>query len=391
DWKGERSTWTFIRRKDQDAFMRRLVSAFGKGSAYEVPESLDDGWACADLADVGIERSAVSRFVERISRGEHGDIHSLLIAKDGRLVLEEYYATNGKRSGPFVEQVFRPRPHHLASVTKGVLSALCGIAIDQGLVKGVDEPISTYLPAYASSFAGEKRAITVGHLLTMTPGWAWEQSRYAWDDPRNNAAAMYDQADVIRYVLERPLAAGPGSKFQYSNGAATVLGAALETACGMDIERFAERNLFLPLGISDHLWTRYFDGSIEADGGLALRSRDLAKIGQLFLDGGTWRGRRIVSENWTIESTRRRIPLGGPWGWGYGHYWMQVDLTTEHGPVQAYFVPGDGGQLLAVFPDLRMVVVMTAGNYGPDAKTACFSMIRQYVLPAVIPPSSPRR
>ena len=153
----------------------------------------------------------------------------------------------------------------------------------------------------------------------------------------------------------------------------------------MDLDRFAETGLFGPLGISDHVWTRYFDGSIEADGGLALRSRDLARIGQLFLDRGDWRGRRIISERWIDESTRQRIPLRGPWGWGYGYYWMQVDLETERGPVHSYFVPGDGGQLLAVFPDLDMVVVLTAGNYGQDDKSVCFTMIRQGLLPAVLP------
>jgi CubicO group peptidase (beta-lactamase class C family)/dienelactone hydrolase len=383
DWRGERTNWNFVRRKDLDGWIRRLAESTRIGYAYEVPEPLDDGWGCADVESVGIDRAVIARFVERITRGEHGDIHSLLIAKDGQIVLESYFATNGKRSGPFIDRVFRPRPHHMASTTKGVLSALCGIAIDHGHIKSVDDPISGHLPAYAGAFSGKKQAITVSHLLTMTPGWAWNQTRYPWTDPRNDAAAMYDQADVIRYVLERPLASDPGSRFAYSNAAPTVLGAVLEQACGMDVDRFAERNLFQPLGISDHPWTRYFDGSLETDGGLALRSRDLAKIGQMFLDGGTWRGRRVVSEEWVGKSTERRISLGGPWGWGYGDYWMQVDLRTERGPVRSYFVPGDGGQLLAVFPELNMVVVLTGGNYGRDAKSVCFSLIRQYILPAV--------
>ena len=384
DWKGERSTWTFVRRKDLDAWMRELAESTGKEYAYEVPESLDDGWECADLAAVGIDRESIARFVDGIAQGRHDDIHSLLIVKDGQLVLEEYFATNGRRNGPLVEKALRERPHHLASVTKGVLSALCGIAVDRGLIEGVDEPIARHLPAYAGPLSGKKRAVTVGHLLTMTPGWAWDQTRYPWTDPRNDAAAMYDRDDVIRFVLEKPLASDPGVRFNYSNGAPTVLGAVLEQACGMDVDLFAERELFGPLGISGHVWTRYFDGSLETDGGLALRSRDLAKIGRLFLDRGEWRGRRVVSQEWVGESTRQRIPLGGPWGWGYGYYWMQVDLKTDHGPVHSYFVPGDGGQLLAVFPDLSMIVVLTGGNYGRDDKSVCFAMIRQGLLPAVL-------
>jgi CubicO group peptidase (beta-lactamase class C family) len=383
DWKGERSTWTFVRRPDLDDWMRELAASTGKGYAYQVPDSLDDGWECADLAAVAIDGATVARFVDGIAQGRHDDVHSLVIVRHGKLVLEEYFATNGRRRGPLVEKAFRARPHHLASVTKGVLSALCGIAVDRGFIKGVDEPIARHLPSYADSLSGKKRTITVGHLLTMTPGWAWDQTRHPWTDPRNDAAAMYDREDVVRFVLEKPLNSDPGARFRYSNGSPTVLGAVLGEACGGDADRFAMRELFGPLGISGHVWTRYFDGRLETDGGLALRPRDLAKIGQLYLDRGLWRGRRVVSEEWVDESTRRRISLGGLWDWGYGYYWMQVDLKTERGPVHSYFVPGDGGQLLAVFPGLGMVVVLAAGNYGRDDKSVCFTMIRQGLLPAV--------
>ncbi len=384
EWKGERSTWTFVRRKDQDDWISRLAAETGQGYAYEVPESLDDGWECADLSAVEIDREAMIRFAEGIARGEHDDIHSFLLAKDGKLVLEEYFATNGRRYGSWIKRVFRDRPHHLASTTKSVLSALCGIAIDQGLLADTAEPIHKYLPAYAASFNDEKRAITIKDMLTMTPGWEWEQFKYPWDDPRNNGGEMYNREDVIQYVLERPLVATPGAKFNYSNGVPTVMGAVLKHACGMDVDRYAGRELFHPLGISDYPWTRYFDGSLETDGGLALRSRDLAKIGQLFLNNGNWQGKNIISEKWVRESTEQLLDLHGIWGWGYGYYWMQVDLKTKGGTVHSYFVPGDGGQLLAVFPDLNMVIVFTAGNYGRDVKSEYFSMISRYVLPAVL-------
>jgi CubicO group peptidase (beta-lactamase class C family)/pimeloyl-ACP methyl ester carboxylesterase len=385
NWRGETSSWTFIRRPERDEFMRKLASSVGERFAYEVPPELDDGWACADLAAAGIDSRVLLPFLGRIAEGKNGDIHSFLVVKDGRLVLESYFVTSGRRFGPFVDQVLRDTPHHLASTTKGVVSALCGISLDRGLVKNVDEPISSLLPAYADALSGKKQAITVRHLLTMTPGWAWEQFRFGLSDPRNNAAAMYECDDVVRYVLERPLEAAPGAKFNYSNGAPAVLAAVLEKACGQDLDRFAREKLFLPLGISDVSWSRYFDGSLEADGGLALRPRDLAKIGQMFLDNGDWRGRRVVSEDWVRESTERKLSIGGVRDWGYGYYWMQVEIPTPNGTVHSFFVPGDGGQLLAVFPGLKMVVVFTAGNYGPDPKTVSFSLIEQYLLPALRP------
>ncbi|MBN2089765.1 serine hydrolase [candidate division KSB1 bacterium] len=383
EWQGEKSTWIFTRHKEADDFMQQLANSIGKEYIYEVPDCFDDGWDCADLADVGIDKEKMSQFMNRIAAGKHDDIHSILIVKDGKLVLEEYFATNGKRFGSFIKQVFRDKPHHLASTTKSVLSALCGIAIDKGLIQNVEEPIFKYLPDYASLFTDEKKTIKVKDMLTMTAGWEWEQFKYSLDDPRNNGTAMWRADDVIKYVLERPLDAKPGQKFKYSNGVPTVMGAVLKNACGREDNQFAEQHLFHPLGISDYLWTRYQDGSFETDGGLALRSRDLAKIGQLFLNKGQWQGKQIISEKWIDESIQQRIELGGFWGWSYGYYWMQVDLNYNDRTIHSYFVPGDGGQLLSIFPDLNMVIVFIAGNYGTDVKAICFSMIYKYILPAL--------
>ena len=383
EWKGERSTWIFIRNKESDEFMQLLGSSIGKKYAYQVPASLDDGWDCAHVSEVGIDKDKIIQFMDRIASGKHNDIHSIVIVKDGKLVLEEYFATTGKRFGPFIEQVFREKPHHLASTTKGVLSALTGIAIDKGFIQDVNEPIYKYLPNYANFFTEKKKGIKIKHLLTMTAGWAWEQFKYQWNDPRNNAAEMWNCEDVVKYVLERPVAAEPGKKFSYSNGVPVVMGAVLRNSCSMEVDKFAYQNLFQPLGIADYRWTRYFDGSLETDGGLALRSRDLAKIGQLFLNKGNWQGKQIISERWIQESTQQQIKFGGFWGWNYGYYWMQVDLNLNDRTIHSYFVPGDGGQLLAVFPDLNMVIVFTAGNYGTNVKSVCFAMIKRYLLPAV--------
>jgi len=320
DWKGEKSTWIFSRQKDADEMMQRLESSIGKEYNYETPDHLDDGWDCADVSEVGMDKEKIVEFMDRIAKGKHDDIHSILIVKDGKLVLEEYFATKGKRFGSFVKQVLREKPHHLASTTKGVLSALTGIAIEKGFILDEDDPIYKYLPTYTSSFTEEKKGIKVKDMLTMTAGWEWEQFKYKWNDPRNNAAEMWNCEDVIKYVLERPLIAKPGEKFKYSNGIPTVMGVVLKNACEMEVDEFAEQNLFQPLGISDYLWQRYFDGSLETDGGLALRSRDLAKIGQLFLNNGNWQGNQIISEKWIQESTKERIKLNGFWGWGYGYY-----------------------------------------------------------------------
>lgn len=384
EWKGEKSMWIFARQRKSDEFMQRLASSIGEEYVYEIPEAQTDGWNCAELTDVGIDQEKIVQFMRRVTRGKHNDIHSILIAKNGKLVLEDYFSTSGKRFNPFIKQVFRKKPHHLASTTKAILSTLTGIAIDKGLLSSIDEAIYKFLPTYSASFTQKKRQITVEHLLTMTAGWEWEQFKYRWNDPRNNGAAMWDSDDVIKYVLEKPIVSAPGKKFKYSNGVPVVLGAVFNNICGMETEDFAEQHLFQPLGFGDFVWTSYFDGSLETDGGLALCSRDLAKIGQLFLNNGNWQGNEILSTNWIEESTEPRKKLGGFWGWRYGYYWMQVDLNFDGRKIHSYFVPGDGGQLLSVFPELNMVIVFTAGNYGTDVKSTCYTMIKQYILPALL-------
>jgi CubicO group peptidase (beta-lactamase class C family) len=301
--------------------------------------------------------------------------------------LEEYFALNGELRGAFVSEVFRDRVHHMASITKAVTSALTGIVIERGLVEGVDQSVYSFFPEYAHLQSGDRNRIKLRHLLTMTAGLAWEQSRYPFSDRRNNAGEMYRTDDVLAYVLAQPVVAAPGDKFRYSNGLATIMGAVLQRASGMDVPQFAQENLFNPLGISDYMWSRYPDGTLDTDGSLALRPRDLAKIGQLLLNNGRWAGKQVIFQSWIQESTRRRVNLRR--GRGYGYYWNEWLLELADQVERVIFAPGDGGQFIAVFPSREMVVVITAGNYGTDTTSTYKKLIRNHILPALAGVNAP--
>jgi CubicO group peptidase (beta-lactamase class C family) len=380
---GGESTWLYVRDRSSDSFMMQLHTSTAGPYAYRMPEDCHDDWRCADMVASGIESSKIIELIKQIRDGEHGDIHSFLVVKDNQLVVEEYFAENGRKHGPFITRLFRDKVHHLASTTKSVTSTLVGIAIDRGFIRDVEDPIHRYLPAYVPLFSEDKKRIRIRDMLTMTPGFEWRQ--FGVSDDRNDGMRMWETEDVIRYVLQKPLEAEPGRKFNYTNGVPTVTGAILKHAVGMEVEEFAEKYLFCPLGIPQYVWTSYPDGSIETDGGLALRSRDLAKIGQLFLNNGTWNGERILSERWVLESTKERLRFGRFNRWGYGYHWMQAESRIGNHVVRSYFVPGDGNQILAVFPDFAMVVVFTAGNYGKDPKPVYYSIFEEFILPAVIP------
>ncbi len=264
-----KTKWIYVRDRSVDSLMTRLSSRSNQLYRYLPPKPLDDGWPCENIESLNADNSRIIRLVQDILDGEHDDIHSLLIAKDGRLVLEEYFASNGSAHGPFITEMFRDKVHHLASTTKSVTSLLVGIAIDHQHITSVEDPIHRYLPAYSSLFTEAKKTIRICDLLTMTPGF--ELRQFGVSDDQNDGMQMWSEADVIRFVLAKPLVATPGSRFNYSNGAPTVTGAIIKNAVEKDVRKFAEDVLFRPLGISKYVWTNYPDGSIETDGGLALR------------------------------------------------------------------------------------------------------------------------
>jgi CubicO group peptidase (beta-lactamase class C family) len=379
---GGETRWLYVRDRSADSLLSQLRSNKSRPYTYRIPEDRYDGWQCADLTASRIKSSRIIDLVEQIRKGKHDDIHSLLLIKDNRLVVEEYFADNGSKQGPLITQLFQDKVHHLASTTKCVTSALIGIAIDHGFINSVEDPIYRYLPAYASLFNDEKRLIRISHMLTMTPGFTWRQ--FGVSESQNDGMQMWWTDDVIEYVLSKSLETEPGKKFNYTNGVPTVTGEIIKNSSKLEVSNFAEKYLFHPLGITDYIWTSYPDGSIETDGGLALRPRDLAKIGQLFLDKGIWNGTRIVSEDWVLESTKERLRFDSSNRWGYGYHWMQAESRIGARIVHSYFVPGDGNQILAVFPELRMVVVLTAGNYGRDPKSTYYSLFEKFILPAVI-------
>lgn len=379
---GGNTNWLFVRDTSADSLMRQLYSLTSEPYVYRVPEDRNDGWRCSDVIAAGIDQERIVALMKAIMRGKYSDIHSLLIVKGDKLVVEEYFAANGSKHGPFIDGLFCEKVHHLASTTKSVTSTLVGIAIDQGFIRNVEEPIYHYFPAYSALFSDDKKRIRICDMLTMTPGFEWRQ--FGVSDDRNDGMRMWNTADVIAFVLGKPLESVPGEKYNYTNGVPTVTGALIKNAVGMEVTAFAEQYLFHPLGIADYVWTSYPDGSLETDGGLALRSRDLARLGQLFLDNGLWNDQRIVSEQWVREATRERLRFGRFNRWGYGYHWMQVESRIGDRVVHSYFVPGDGNQIVAVFPELQMVIVCTAGNYGRDPQSDYFSLFEEFILPAAL-------
>src|SRR5262245_19636516 len=263
------------RRATFSIFTFLLVSPllFGCDSAkpyrYTAPTQTSDGWDTSSIGSEGIGLQPITDLIERINDGTYKNIHSVLVTKNGKLVVEVYFP--GSDSNKKYQLFDRDTLHELHSVTKSVNSILVGIAIDQHLIAGVESPISLLYPAYSDVLAENgKSEIRLKDLLTMRAGLSWDEWTYSYGDARNDHVAMNSSKDPVRYVFERPMVGKPGDKFAYSSGITIALGEAIHLASGINTDKFAEQHLFEPLGISNFYWWTYPSGFVQTGGGLCL-------------------------------------------------------------------------------------------------------------------------
>ena len=263
-------------------------------------------------------------------------------------------------------------------MTKSFTSALIGIAIDQGLIGGVEARVMDFFPRYAQLADERKAKLTLAHLLTMQAGLEWNEGQLSYADSRNDLIRLFSVSDPIGYILAKPAINEPGSTFLYGGNCTNLLGEVIRSASGQRMDAYAKTRLLEPLGITNYQWDFINPDMIHASGNLQLRPRDMAKLGYLYLKGGVWQGKRIVSEAWVRESTRQHAHAPGG---GYGYQWWVRTYASGGKTAEAYGAMGWGGQRIMVFPSLDMVVVFTGGNYvGQEPVDA---IITNHILPAV--------
>jgi CubicO group peptidase (beta-lactamase class C family) len=357
----------------------------GQGAeASEVSSpSVSEPWAHKTPADVGLEPAPLAALGEQLKAKPELNVHSVLVVKDGALVYEQYLEGRDEYWGADlgVVRFDRETLHDMRSTTKSVVSALVGIAMGDGLIRGVDTPVIDLLPEHRRADREAKRSVLLHHVLTMTAGLEWDESR-PYTDPRNSERLMIRSGDPIGYVLSRQFVAEPGSQFDYNGGLTELLGAVVRHATGQDLVAFAKERLFGPLGIERFEWRRHANGLPSAASGLRLWPVDLAKVGYLYLNRGRWHGRQILPAAWVDESLREHWTAPHI---GYGYQWWIPRFTAEGTPIKAFNTRGNGGQCAFVFPPLGLVVVTTAGNYDQFQGGRQFIPHRlsaEYVLPS---------
>jgi CubicO group peptidase (beta-lactamase class C family) len=357
-----------------------------------VPAARDDGWPVASInEDRLIDRAALCRMADRLAASSDAKIHAVLVARGGKLVFERYFRGSDEISGRIfgrrVENVTFDADtlHDTKSVSKCVASLAVGIALDRGLIDSINEPIFSFFPELSDLRTPEKDRIQLSHALTMSMGLEWVEATPATGDENNDEARMHRASDPCRYVLSLAATAPAGREFFYNTGALTLVSAIIRKATGRPLDEFARATLFEPMGITEVEWIRV-KGDTDAGGGLRLRARDMAKIGQLVLAGGRWNDRQLVPKAWIETSTAPKLKATN--NQSYGYLWWLGGSRFNGREIQWVGALGRGGQSIRIVPELDLVVAVTAGyyqDYSPQAFQAQYGVFRD-VLRGISPP-----
>ena len=291
-----------------------------------------------------------------------GQLHGLIVARGGRIALAEAFR------GPALD-----RPVNVKSVSKTIVASLAGAAIDRGLLTGTDqrliEVIGDLVPADADPRVGR---ITVADLLTMQAGLERTSGP--------NYGRWVDSRDWVGFALSRPFLTEPGARMLYSTGSYHLLGVMLARAADRSLLDLARGWLGLPLDIAFQPWTRDPQGFYLGGNNMVLSPLALYRFGELWRLGGTWEGRRVLSEAWVTASwtPRTHSPFSGD---DYGYGWFLSEAAGH--PVR--YARGYGGQMLFVVPSLELTVVVTSDPTRPATSEGHVGDLRALLAEAIIP------
>ncbi len=356
------------------AFISFTINA--QNNSYN-PEKTNDGWAIqSELKD----NPKIERMDSLISNNEFKSISSVVIAHKGKIVFENYYHDNNSNT-----------KHNTRSATKTITGTLIGSLIQDGSLKSAEEKASQYSKVKNLQYPdNRKNEITIEDLLTMSTILECDD----WDqNSRGQEEKMYIIEDWVKFYWDLPIKGFPewktkpqdskyGRSFSYCTAGVVVLGDVINNITG-SLEDYAEKALFSKLGITDYHWQMTPSGLPMTGGGLGLRSRDLLKIGQLYLNGGRWNDNQIVSEEFVQKSTEPHAEVG-MFDYEYGYLWWLSEFGQDQ-KEKAYFMSGTGGNKIVIIPELELVVVLTSTYYngGMESHNQTTKLMDEFIVPEI--------
>jgi len=344
----------------------------GKPYRYQPPPSLDDGIVTGRADARTLPPATAEELVQGVLDGRYADVHSILVYRGDRLLLEEYFYGYD-----------RQRPHQMRSLTKSMVALLAGVAVDRGRIR-TGEPMLERL-GYTSPLNPDPRKsqITLTQLLSHSSGLACND--HDADSP-GNEVALYEKADWIKAFVDLPMIDEPGNVAHYCSGGILAAGRMIELAVDRPLPEFAQAHLFAPLGIARDAWQ--WDFVLERSqrnefGQIHLRPRDMLKLGVLIKQHGHWQSKSVVPETWTDAMTARQSHVDdSDYGLGVWHRWYGVATPAGTQRVDTIMLSGNGGQKVYVVPSLDLVAVFTGGAFNQDSPVN--TMMAKVLLPALL-------
>ncbi len=345
--------------------------------AYRPPPGGDDGWPTATLDDANIDRTAMERFIQKLldmpmDSTDSLQLHGVLIARHGKLVLEEYF--HGEH---------RDKLHMTRSASKSMTAMLVGAVLQAGAPLKLSSSVYEVMNAgnFPPDLEPRKRTMTLEHLLTMSAGFFCNDNN---DDAPGNEETMWDQSaepDFYRFTLKVPMATAPGENAVYCSASPNLaLGMVGRATREFPLYSF-DRLLARPMRIANYAWPLDPAGNPYGGGGALFMPRDFLKFGQLMLNGGTWDGHRILSRDFVARASAPHYHLANIY---YGYNWWSEDFPYKNRVVRAVMALGAGGQVITVVPELDLVVAFHAGNYSSRIQRDLGHIfVPRYILPAM--------
>ncbi|WP_377716237.1 serine hydrolase domain-containing protein [Pseudofulvibacter geojedonensis] len=330
----------------------------------------NSGW---EISTDAIDTQKIEALNRKIAEGRFENINGLVVIKDGKLLLEEYF--NGES---------RNSLHDPRSVGKSIASSMLGIAIDDGFIDNEEMTLKDFydLKSY-TNYSSKKDSVTLKSLLTMSSGFNGDDSDYS---SLGNEENMYPTDDWVKFTLDLPMKkeANIGKQFAYFTAGVVVLGDIIHKSVPNGLVSYADNKLFKPLGITHYQWEYTPQHVGNTAGGIRLRALDFAKYGQLYKNKGLWNNRQILNRNWVEKSLGKQIKQTIDKG-HYGYLFWNKTYKINHKEYEVSYCSGNGGNKIFIFKDIPLVVVITASAYNnPNAHTNADKIIKEYILPAIV-------
>lgn len=335
---------------------------------YQTPALLNDGWEIGNASKEGLNLQLFEQFFTALNAQEH-KLHSMLLVKEGKLVMEEYF------NGYDHEQ-----RQDLRSVTKSVISLLIGIALEEGRITSVDDPVAKYVPEFSRAVdaGSDKQSITIRHLLTMSSGMDcndWDKQSAGQEDK------LYKKKNWLKHMAGLAMLSDPGTESYYCTGCVMLLAHILELTSGLSWRYEAQKYLFGPMGITDVEFAHTSKKSMpEASKRLYMRPRDVAKLGQLILKWGQWEQKQLVPASWIEQISFRKTQISGL---DHSYLWWKLPFEKDGKKVDATCATGNGGQYILVFPEYDLVAIFTGGAYNSQEDKLPFAIVNKVILPSL--------